>query len=134
LLDRYRLPQPRVGLKLAGVASAGMDISDGLVQDLGHLCTASGVGAEIRADLVPLSEAARAAGAAWLETCLSGGDDYELLLAVPRARRDALLAAASCAGVPVTFIGGFQAGPPEVTVRQANGDALVMAKPGWSHF
>ena len=47
LLDRYRLPQPRVGLELAGIASAGMDVSDGLVQDLGHLCRASGLGAEI---------------------------------------------------------------------------------------
>ena len=47
LLDRYRLPQPRVGLALAGIASAGMDVSDGLVQDLGHICRASGLAAEI---------------------------------------------------------------------------------------
>src|SRR5690349_19340412 len=105
LLDRYRLPQPRIGLALAGIASAGMDVSDGLVQDLGHVCAASGVGAEIRAHVVPLSDAARAAGPAWLETCLTGGDDYELLLAVPADRRDALLAAASQAGIAVTCIG-----------------------------
>src|SRR5690242_11974455 len=67
LLDRYRLPQPRVGLVLAGIASAGMDVSDGLVQDLGHICAAGGVGAEIQADAVPLSDAARVAGPAWLE-------------------------------------------------------------------
>ncbi len=47
LLDRYRLPQPRVGLGLAGIASAGMDVSDGLVQDLGHICRASGLSAEV---------------------------------------------------------------------------------------
>ena len=56
LLDRYRLPRPRVGLALAGIASAAMDVSDGLVQDLGHLCRAGGVAAEIGADSVPLSE------------------------------------------------------------------------------
>jgi thiamine-monophosphate kinase len=134
LLDRYRLPRPRVGLVLAGIASAGMDVSDGLVQDLGHICAASGVGAEIRVDAVPLSEAARAAGPAWLETCLTGGDDYELLLAVPADGRDALLTAAAQAGVAVTRIGRFSAGPPEVVVRQANGDPLTLAKGGWSHF
>jgi thiamine-monophosphate kinase len=134
LLDRYRLPQPRVGLALSGIASAGMDVSDGLVQDLGHICAASGVAAEIRADAVPLSEAARAAGPAWLETCLIGGDDYELLLAVPPHRRDALRAAAAQAGVAVTCIGRVAAGPPEVVVRQADGTPMALAKGGWSHF
>ena len=94
LLDRYRLPQPRVGLAIAGIASAGMDVSDGLVQDLGHLCRAGGLAAEIDAALVPLSDAARAAGPDWLPTCLTGGDDYELLLAVPPARETALREAA----------------------------------------
>jgi thiamine-monophosphate kinase len=134
LLDRYRLPRPRVGLPLAGIASAGMDVSDGLVQDLGHICAASGVRAELRADAVPLSEAARAAGPAWLETCLTGGDDYELLLGVPPDRSDALLAAASAAGIAVTRIGQFSSGPPEVVVRQADGTPLTLAKGGWSHF
>ena len=55
LLSRYRLPQPRVGLAIAGIASAGMDISDGLVQDLGHICRASGLAGEVEAALVPLS-------------------------------------------------------------------------------
>ena len=112
LLDRYRLPRPRVGLELAGIASAAMDVSDGLVQDLG-------------ASLLRQRRSARRSGPigcrcrrrrgrrvrTWLETCLTGGDDYELLLAVPPDRRDALLAAASRAGVPVTRIGGFHAGP-----------------------
>jgi thiamine-monophosphate kinase len=134
LLDRYRLPQPRVGLALAGIASAAMDVSDGLVQDLGHLCRAAGVAATIDADQVPLSNAARAAGPAWLETCLTGGDDYELLLAVPAHRREALVAEAKRAGVTVSRIGDFRPGPPNVTVRQANGDAMLLAKGGWSHF
>jgi thiamine-monophosphate kinase len=134
LLDRYRLPQPRVGLALSGIASACMDISDGLVQDLGHICRASGVAAEIAADLVPRSVAARAAGPAWLEACLTGGDDYELLLAVPPAREDALLQAAATANIPVTRIGRFHDGPAQVTVRQASGEPLVLARGGWSHF
>jgi thiamine-monophosphate kinase len=134
LLGRYRLPQPRVGLAIGGVASAGMDVSDGLVQDLGHICRASGVGAVIEAVLVPLSPQARAAGEAWLETCLTGGDDYELLLAVPPSREVALRTAAADRGVAVTRIGGFHSGPARVMVRAANGEPLALTKGGWSHF
>lgn len=138
LLDRYRLPQPRVGFGLAGIASAAMDVSDGLVQDLGHLCNASGVAAVVEADAVPLSDAARAAGpqleADWLATCLTGGDDYEVLLALPPDRRDALLASAARSGIAVTRIGRFHSGPPEVMVRQASGEPVVFKTGGWSHF
>jgi thiamine-monophosphate kinase len=134
LLDRYRLPQPRLGFAIGGVASAGMDVSDGLVQDLGHICRANGLSAVIEADLVPLSAPARAAGAAWLETCLTGGDDYELLLAVPPTREAALRAAASARGMAVTRIGGFHSGPAHVMVRTATGEALALTKGGWSHF
>jgi thiamine-monophosphate kinase len=134
LLSRYRLPQPRLGLAIGGVASAGMDISDGLVQDLGHICRASNLGAVIEASRVPLSPQARAAGEAWLETCLTGGDDYELLLAVPPGREAALLAAATASGMAVTRIGGFHSGPPHVMVRAATGEPLALTKGGWSHF
>jgi len=134
LLERYRLPRPRVGFSLAGIASAAMDVSDGLVQDLGHICRASGLGAEIFAGDVPLSDPALAAGPAWLETCLTGGDDYELLLAVPPARAEALLAEAVRCGVAVTRIGRLQAGPPEVVVRGSGGESLSLTKGGWSHF
>jgi thiamine-monophosphate kinase len=134
LLDRYRLPRPRVGLTLAGIASAGMDVSDGLVQDLGHICRASSVAAEIAVDSVPLSAAARVAGPDWLATCLTGGDDYELLLAVPPDRSAALQDAAMRAGVPVARIGHFHLGEPEVMVRQASGEPLALTKGGWSHF
>jgi thiamine-monophosphate kinase len=134
LLDRYRLPQPRVGLALAGIASAGMDVSDGLVQDLGHLCRASGLAAELLVDSVPLSDAARAAGVNWLETCLTGGDDYELLLGVPPDRSEALREAAMRSGASVTRVGHFHSGPAEVMVRQASGEPLALTKGGWSHF
>jgi thiamine-monophosphate kinase len=134
LLSRYRLPRPRVGLAIAGIASAGMDISDGLVQDLGHICRASGVAAEVDARLLPLSDAARAAGEVWLPTCLTGGDDYELLLAVPPAREAALRHEARVAGVTVTRIGVLRAGPPRVSVRGIDGTPMVLPQGGWSHF
>ena len=134
LLDRYRLPQPRIGFNIGGIASAGMDVSDGLVQDLGHLCRASDLRAEIDAHKVPASDAALKAGPDWLETRLTGGDDYELLLAVPPARETALQAAASAAGIPVTRIGTFHSGAPEVMVRGPGGEPLAFDKGGWSHF
>jgi thiamine-monophosphate kinase len=134
LLDRYRLPQPRVGLALAGIASAGMDVSDGLVQDLGHICRASGLSADLLAADVPLSDAARAAGPDWLVKCLTGGDDYELLLAVPLSRTAGLRNAAAAAGVPVTQIGRFHSGLPEVTVRGPGGEPITLTQQGWSHF
>ena len=130
LLARYRLPQPRLGLAIGGLASAGMDVSDGLVQDLGHICRASGVSAVIDAALVPFSAQSRAAGEAWLETCLTGGDDYELLLAVPPAREAEMAAL----GIPVTRIGAFHSGSSQVMVRAANGEPLALTKGGWSHF
>jgi thiamine-monophosphate kinase len=109
-----------------------MDVSDGLVQDTGHLCRAGGLGAVIEADSVPLSPAARAAGR--LALCLTGGDDYELLLAVPPAAEPALAEAAARTGTPVTRIGGFRADAPRVTVRAADGTVLPLATGGWSHF
>ena len=134
LLSRYRLPQPRVGLAIAGIASAGMDISDGLVQDLGHICRASGLAGEVEAALVPLSGPSRSAGPAWLPACLTGGDDYELLLAVPRAHEAALQQAARAAGVAVARVGTFSLGPPAVMVRGVDGKPMHFDHSGWSHF
>ncbi len=134
LLSRYRLPQPRVGLAIAGIASAGMDISDGLVQDLGHICRASGLSGEVEAALVPLSGPAVSAGPDWLPTCLSGGDDYELLLGVPPGREAALQQAARAAGVAVTRIGAFGPGLPEVIVLGIDGKPMSLDRGGWSHF
>jgi thiamine-monophosphate kinase len=134
LLARYRLPQPRIGLAISGIASAGMDVSDGLVQDVGHICRASGVAAEIEAALVPLSGAARSAGPEWLPTCLTGGDDYELLLTVGPQSETALQQAANISGIPVTRIGELRAGAPAVTIWGADGRPMSFAAGGWSHF
>ncbi len=135
LADRYRLPRPRLALgqALVGLASACMDVSDGLVQDLGHLCRASGCAATLRAAAVPLSAAA-AAHPALLPLLLTGGDDYELLFAAPPEAAPAIRAAAQAAHVPVACVGGFAAGPPGVTVLGHDGAALALPKGGWSHF
>lgn len=133
LAGRYRLPEPRLGMALHGVVSACMDVSDGLVQDLGHLCRAAGLGAVIDAELVPRSPAALAAGEAWLPTCLTGGDDYELLMAVPPDRAPELLAAAAAKGCNVTRIGRFEAGS-EVRALNGHGAVISLDRPGWSHF
>lgn len=138
LARRYRLPEPRLALgqALRGVARAAMDVSDGLVQDLGHLCRAAGCGAEIIADALPLSGAASAAlagDAALLPLMLTGGDDYELLFAAAPEDAAAVQAASVNAGVPVARFGRFVAGDA-VVVRDASGAAMTLPKGGWSHF
>ena len=133
LLDRYRLPQPRLGLRIAGIASAAMDISDGLIQDLGHLCRLSGLLAEIDAEEIPLSAEARAAGAEWFETCVTGGDDYELLLAVPAEQEGRLVDEARRAGIAVHRIGRFRPGAAGVVMLR-EGEELPLSRGGWSHF
>ncbi len=126
LRSRYDLPTPRLGLPLAGWARAAMDVSDGLFQDLGHICRASGVAATVEAARIPLSPQAQAAGAEWRETAWIGGDDYELLLAAPPGLGPP-------PGLGVTLIGHFGLGQG-VTVLGADGEALPLAGRGWSHF
>ena len=103
-----------------------MDVSDGLFQDLGHICRASGLAAVVEAAAIPLSAQAVAAGPAWRETAWVGGDDYELLLAIPAGR-------AMPHGVGATRIGRFEAGAG-VTVLDPQGQVLPIDGRGWSHF
>ncbi len=131
---RYRRPQPRLGLALHGIVSAAMDVSDGLVQDAGHMARASGVALRLETARVPVSAAGQEAGPRFVETGVAGGDDYELLLAVPPGQDDALRAAAAAAGVKVTRIGWFVEGAPEVTGVAADGSAVALGGGGWSHF
>jgi thiamine-monophosphate kinase len=138
LIDRYHLPQPRLnlGARLAGIASAMMDISDGLVADLGHLCDASALAGVIEAARVPLSPAAQAALArdpARLASVLGGGDDYELLFAAPAAAAPSLAAIARETGVPVTPIGRLEAGS-RVRVLDQAGQEIALAVKGYEHF
>ncbi|MFT9014399.1 MAG: thiamine-phosphate kinase [Acetobacter sp.] len=138
LAQRYRLPEPRLGLPLHDVARCAMDISDGLVQDTGHLARENGLAAVIDATQLPLSPAARHAGPDWLQTCLTGGDDYELLMAIPPAQEERLARQGYLQSpyghVPVTRIGYFQDGAPSVQVLGDNGHPLPVETGGWSHL
>src|ERR1700722_17114677 len=106
LIGRYRVPQPRNALAKAvrDHAHAAMDVSDGLAGDLAKLCAASGVSAVIDAPSIPLSAAAAtllARGTVCIETVVSGGDDYEILCAIPAASLEAFVREAGIAGVAV---------------------------------
>jgi thiamine-monophosphate kinase len=127
LAGRYRLPLPRLGLVRPDLVRAAMDVSDGLVQDLGHICRASGVGADLLAASVPRS------ASDWLELCLTGGDDYELLMAVAPEQERELQAEAAALGIQVSRIGSFRPGEG-VAVLDENSRPMVFARAGWSHF
>jgi thiamine-monophosphate kinase len=137
LEQRYLLPQPRNALAEAVLqhAAAAMDVSDGLAGDLAKLCRASAVSAAIDISRVPLSEAARAAIVAapeLIETVLTGGDDYEIILTLTPEKLAAFRAAAKAADIAVTDIGSVQAGEGARFIR--DGKALTFARPSYSHF
>jgi len=140
LLDRYRLPRPRVtlGPRLLGLATAGMDISDGLLGDLGHICETSHLAAEIESEAVPLSpevQAAIAMGAGQgLATALTGGDDYELLFTADPSRREEIRALGQSLDLRLSLIGRMIAGGPSVTVRDGRGHAVPIQQGGYKHF
>ncbi|MCP3100705.1 thiamine-phosphate kinase [Myxococcus sp. K15C18031901] len=129
---RQRRPEPRVALgRLAArYASAALDVSDGLAQDLGHLCVTSGVRAEVELGRLPLSAVVRRELGP--EGALAGGEDYELLLAVPPRRGRAFERACGAAGHTVTRIGVFSEGNGWV-IRDAAGRA-VDRPGGFDHF
>jgi thiamine-monophosphate kinase len=132
LIERYRLPQPRLplGQALRGLAHAAIDISDGLLADLGHIVETSGVGAELCADLLPLS-AADLPGAQ--DAALSGGDDYELLFTAPGSRRNAIERLSQTLDLPLSRIGVMQPGTT-LRVVDATGAEIHPSRTGWQHF
>jgi thiamine-monophosphate kinase len=114
-----------------------MDVSDGLAGDLAKLCAASGVSAVIDAPSIPLSAAAAAVlayGAAGIETIVSGGDDYEILCAVPEDRFEAFAKAAGLAGVAVTSIGTVIAGDSVPSFLDREGRDIPLPRLSYSHF
>ncbi|HEV7259361.1 MAG TPA: thiamine-phosphate kinase [Bosea sp. (in: a-proteobacteria)] len=138
LADRYLHPQPRLALAAAlqGHASAAMDVSDGLVGDLAKLLKASGVGAEIDLDAVPLSAAARAAimaDPALAELAWTGGDDYEILFTASEREYPALAAAAEAAGIVLSRIGLVTDAAGVATYREG-GKARSFAQGSFAHF
>jgi thiamine-monophosphate kinase len=129
-------PQPRValGLALRGVASAAIDLSDGLVGDLGHVLRASRVGATLRLADLPRSAHVDALDEARRRTCLlAGGDDYELLFAAPAHARERVREAGARAGVAVTCIGTLDA-EPGLRVLDAAGAPVAMTERAFDHF
>jgi thiamine-monophosphate kinase len=128
------LPQPRVGVGLAlvrrGLASSAIDLSDGLSTDLAHLCRASGVGAEIEADRLPIHPLAAQAGAERaLDLALNGGEDYELLFSA----RAGIRLPRSVGGVAITRIGRLVQGKA-ISVVDENGRRARLEAGGWEHF
>jgi thiamine-monophosphate kinase len=136
LIHRFDYAEPRVQLGLAarGIASAAMDLSDGLVGDLPKLAQASGLAARVSVERLPLSPAMRAAVSAdqALDWALAGGDDYELLLAVPPKRFAELKAAADRLNLLLTPIGELCDGVGVTWSR--NGKEFVPSVSGFDHF
>ena len=129
LRDRFLFPTPRcdIGVALRGLASACIDVSDGLGGDLEKLCAASGCGAEVDAAALPVSESLLAAVGRELarEYALTGGDDYELLFTVPLARLGAMTSAVARGLGPVTRIGSLVAGKGVQSIRTRWCDAVL---------
>ena len=130
------LPQPRValGLALRGLASSAIDLSDGLLGDLGHILQRSGVGAQVQVDALPRSAVVAGQEAAVQHRCvLAGGDDYELLFTAAPARRADVELAAQRAGVRVTRCGVITA-DAQLKLLDAAGRALPNTWRGFDHF
>ena len=139
LVGRYRVPQPRNALAQAvrDHAHAAMDVSDGLAGDLAKLCEASAVSAVIDARSIPLSAAAATLltrGTVGIEAIVSGGDDYEILCAIPEASVEAFVQAAGLVGVTVTSIGTVIAGPSAPRFLDARGREIALERLSYSHF
>jgi thiamine-monophosphate kinase len=138
LAARFRLPDPRtqLGPNLAGIAHAMIDISDGLIADLGHVCETSGVAATVELTRLPLSPAAEAivAGDEALRVQLAtGGDDYELLFTAPAEADDEITSLSRGLGLPITEIGVIEAGEGVLLVN-AVGAVIPLTAAGWRHF
>jgi len=146
--QRLEQPTPRLalGLALRGVASAALDVSDGLLGDLGHILQSSAVGATVDADVATSLIAARAISTRagdqfsinlsegdWRRLALSGGDDYELLFTAPAHRRDAVLAASRTSRTPVTRIGQINAAPG-LQLINGQGQPLANTYTSFDHF
>jgi thiamine-monophosphate kinase len=138
---RLHAPAPRLALgnALRGVARSAIDVSDGLVADLGHICRRSRVGAVVHFDRVPVSPIARRflERSATRAAVLAGGDDYELAFTAPVRRRAAIERIARRLRIRLTRIGAIVAprrGASPVTVLDPVGAPLTLAKTGFAHF
>jgi thiamine-monophosphate kinase len=142
-VQRLQRPEPRValGLALRSVASSAIDISDGLLADLGHILEGSGVGAEIALAALPVSPVLRAClpHALGRHCVLAGGDDYELCFTAPVAQRDVLQKISQRLDLPLTRIGTIVPKTSDIlgsgcTVRAADGEIITIGESGYDHF
>jgi thiamine-monophosphate kinase len=138
LAARYRVPEPRASLGplLLDSATSALDVSDGLLADLGHIAEVSRVRIAVEAARIPLSQAyaafAGTSATAILRSATSG-DDYEIAFTAPPSARQAIAAAAASAGVAVTEIGRVEEGSG-VVLLDSDGKALPIDKAGYVHF
>ena len=134
---RLHNPMPRValGLALSGIATSAIDISDGLLADLGHILERSMVGAELRLSDIPCDEALRANldNAMYRQALLAGGDDYELCFSAPPTHAQAIAAIGADLNLRLTPIGRIVSGSGLI-VRDANNAAIVSDIKGFDHF
>jgi thiamine-monophosphate kinase len=138
LIRRFRVPEPRteLGPRLRSIAHAMIDVSDGLVADLGHICESSDVAARIELDLLPLSLAARAIvdlDPGIRPLLATGGDDYELVFAAPAEDAGKVTALSSGLGVPITMIGEIRPGTG-IHLVDGTGASLPLNTTGYRHF
>jgi thiamine-monophosphate kinase len=139
LRDRYLLPQPRLALRgaLAACANAAMDVSDGLAGDLGKMLRLAGMTTTIELASIPLSRTARRALQAapgLIEAICSGGDDYEIVCAVPTARATSFEAAATAAGISISLLGKASPGAGAPTFVDSDGEPIGLACASFQHF
>jgi thiamine-monophosphate kinase len=138
LTNRYRVPAPRIalGLALRGIASASLDVSDGLLADFGHIAETSGVRIEVDAPDIPRSaELKRLAGTSIeaIVEAATAGDDYEIAFTAPASKREAVFSAAKKAHTPVTQIGRVVEGEG-VKLLDGRGNVIPVPRAGYVHF
>ena len=138
LVRRFQTPDPRteLGPLLCAIAHAMIDVSDGLLADLGHICETSKVAAIVELDLVPLSPAAEVIverDPAIRPRLATGGDDYELLFAAPADAAERIVALSSRLNVPIARIGRIEPGAG-VRLADAHGRAIAVEQAGYRHF
>ncbi|WP_022729499.1 thiamine-phosphate kinase [Fodinicurvata sediminis] len=134
----YRLPDPPVALggKLPGLVTACLDVSDGLLADLGHIAEGSGLGADVEQSRLPLSQEAAqllAQVPERLQDVVGGGDDYQLLFTSDPGQREALEALSVSSGIAMTRIGRMSEGEA-VRLLDNQGRAIAVGHAGWTHF
>lgn len=137
LLEKLELPQPRIalGTALRGIAHAAIDISDGLVADLGHIASRSGLKATVFWKDIPRHPALDDEALSVQQACaLAGGDDYELCFSAPASSRAAMLDIAQSLGLRLSRIGSFSPGAASVEVIDATGERLQLPTLGFDHF